>query len=181
MGKIADKYGAVCENLGWSIRECEDGTVELESTSPAGEDLIVTVDAEDFVENVKAYAAVFDPDEHIEIWVFAKQNGASGVPSIRQLVKDADDIDEMLHDLAEGLRDHKTEMEADDEPLDDDAIEHCKVKPASLKKFVVKVTTVHTLEVEAENEDEATEKACGMAWEYDADSIDGEIVKEECA
>ena len=65
------------------------------------------------------------------------------------------------------------------EPLDDDAIEHYELKPAGLKKFVVKVTTVHTLEVEAENEDKATEKACGMAWEYDADSIDGEIVKEE--
>lgn len=65
------------------------------------------------------------------------------------------------------------------EPLDDDAIEHYELKPAGLKKFVVKVTTVHTLEVEAENEDKATEKACGIAWEHDADSIDGEIVKEE--
>ena len=58
------------------------------------------------------------------------------------------------------------------EPLDDGAIEHYELKPASLKKFVVKVTTVHTLEVEAENEDKATEKACGMAWEYDAASTE---------
>lgn len=65
------------------------------------------------------------------------------------------------------------------EPLDDDAIEHYELKPASLKKFVVKVTTVHTLEVEAENEDKATEKACGMAWEYDADEINGEVICED--
>lgn len=93
--------------------------------------------------------------------------------------KIADKYGAVCENLASAVWKHGIEM--DNEPLNDDAIEHCEAKPASLKKFVVKVTTVHTLEVEAENEDEATEKACGMAWEYDADSIDGEIVKEECA
>ena len=47
---------------------------------------------------------------------------------------------------------------------------------AKTQTFTVKVTSIHTLEVEAENEDEATEQACGMAWEYDADEISGEII-----
>lgn len=64
------------------------------------------------------------------------------------------------------------------EPLDDDAIEHYELKPLGLKKFLVEVTSVHTLEVEAENEDKAIEKACGMAWEYDADEINGKILEE---
>ena len=63
------------------------------------------------------------------------------------------------------------------EPLDDEAAKRYELKPAELKKFLVEVTSVHTLEVEAENEDEAIEMACRMAWEYDADEIDGKILK----
>lgn len=63
------------------------------------------------------------------------------------------------------------------EPLDDDAAKRYELKPESQKKFTVKVTSVHTLEVEAENEDKAIEKACGMAWEYDSDEIYGKIVE----
>lgn len=40
-------------------------------------------------------------DDHIEMWVKAKENGTSGVPSIRRLVEDAEDISEMLKELAE--------------------------------------------------------------------------------
>lgn len=63
------------------------------------------------------------------------------------------------------------------EPLDDEAARRYELKPAELKKFLVEVTSVHTLEVEAENEDEAIEMACRMAWEYDADEIDGKILE----
>lgn len=45
-----------------------------------------------------------------------------------------------------------------------------------MRTFTVKVTSVHTLEVEAETEEDAAEKACGMAWEHDADEIHGEII-----
>lgn len=45
------------------------------------------------------------------------------------------------------------------------------------REYTVKVTSITTVTVEAENEDEATEKACGEAWKYDADEINGEIVE----
>ena len=45
-----------------------------------------------------------------------------------------------------------------------------------MKEYTVQVTSVTTVTVEAENEDEATMLACGKAWEYDADSVDGVIV-----
>lgn len=93
-------YREVCENLDWSVTVCEDGTVELETTSPAGEDLIVTVEAENFVDNVKAYAASFDKDEHIEMWILARRSGTSGVPSAKELVEDAQAIDDMLRELS---------------------------------------------------------------------------------
>ena len=77
--------------------------MELEKYSPAGEDFGIAVSAENFVEEIKEYAADFSPDEHIEMWVLARKNGVTGVPSIRILVQDADAIDEMLQELAQAL------------------------------------------------------------------------------
>lgn len=45
-----------------------------------------------------------------------------------------------------------------------------------MKEYTVEVTSVTTVTVEAENEAEATTLACGEAWKYDADSVDGVIV-----
>lgn len=97
------KYREICENLDWTIREYDDGTVELEKYSPAGEDFIITVNAEDFAREVERYADDFDVDDHIAMWIEAKKNGTAGVPSTRELVHDAEDIQEMLNELAEAL------------------------------------------------------------------------------
>ena len=48
-----------------------------------------------------------------------------------------------------------------------------------MKKYTVEVTSITTVEVEANSEDEATEKACGCAWEYDADSNTAKIIDVE--
>ena len=48
-----------------------------------------------------------------------------------------------------------------------------------MKTYTVKVTMVTTIDVEAETENEAIEKACGDAWRYDADEINGVIIKED--
>ena len=47
-----------------------------------------------------------------------------------------------------------------------------------MREFTVRVMSITTLTVEAESEDEAIDKACGTAWEYDADEKTGEILKE---
>lgn len=96
------KYREVCERLEWNVYECDDGSIELEKHSPAGEDFSICVGAENFVDNVKEYAASFNQEEHIEMWVSAR-HAVSGVPSIKELVKDAEDIDKMLKELAEAL------------------------------------------------------------------------------
>lgn len=46
-----------------------------------------------------------------------------------------------------------------------------------MREFTVKVTSITTLDVEAESENEAIDKACEMAWEYDADEKTGEILE----
>lgn len=80
---MIEKLFEGCENLGWSVSEDQDaGTVELESYSPAGENLVVTVEKENFAEKVREYAEDFDIDEHIEMWVEARNNGVAGVRKI---------------------------------------------------------------------------------------------------
>lgn len=104
MEVLLDKVGS----LGWSVYEDESGW-DIRQASPASEDFGFFVhssevkDADDFVREVRKFADDFDPDENIEMWVEARKNGVSGVPDIRTLVKDADDEQDMLDELADAL------------------------------------------------------------------------------
>lgn len=100
--KLNRKYKKICERLEWRVAE-DSGTVELEKYSPAGEDFIFAASVENFAKDVELYADNFDIDEHIEMWIEAKRNGVAGVPSTRELVQDAYDIQAMLNELAEAL------------------------------------------------------------------------------
>jgi hypothetical protein len=104
MTKFTDKHERICNNYGFSVYDNEDdATVELSKYSPAGEDFSFTADKDDFVESVKAYAAGFCIDEHIEMWIDARRIGVRGIPSTRELVYDAEAIDKMLQELATAL------------------------------------------------------------------------------
>lgn len=94
------KYRKVCERLGWVVSEDENGTVELETDTPAGEDFIFCVRAKGFVDNVVDYYNDFDPEDHAYELYQAGKNGFRGVPSLHILVHDADAIDDMLEKLA---------------------------------------------------------------------------------
>ena len=97
------KVKEIIESLDWSIYEDEQG-VDLRKYSPAGEDFGFYVDKENLVENVIDYAENFDPDEHAEMWV-ENMHSVAGVPqSIRALIQDADDIQTMLYELAEAIK-----------------------------------------------------------------------------
>lgn len=100
---INNEFLLACENLGWTVSRVDDERIELGKYSPAGEDFSFVTDIEDFVEGVKEYSANFDIDEHIEMWIEARKNGTRGVPSTRELVKDAEAIDKMLQELAAAL------------------------------------------------------------------------------
>lgn len=113
---------AKAEELDWWwnvwIEESQNGRtyVEMRQHSPAGEDfsMIIDFDAENqcssFRNSLESYYEDFDIDEHIEMWVEAKKNGVSGVPSIRELVDDAKEIDAMILKLSQTL----WEMEVED-------------------------------------------------------------------
>lgn len=62
-----------------------------------------TVPTANFIKEVEEYANGFDADEHAEMWI--ESRGKGGCPSsIRELINDADAIQEMLDELAEALR-----------------------------------------------------------------------------
>ena len=97
----------ICEERNWVVRDYEDGW-EIENESPAGEDLVVWISKDEggFVEGVRKYADDFDADEHAEL--YAGMRGKRGVPSsIRTLINDADEIQNMLDDLASALEEAK--------------------------------------------------------------------------
>lgn len=93
-----DKLREVCEDLGWKWTDCGDD-IELENWSPAGEDLILTCDKRSLTAEIREYAATWDIDENVEMWVRARSS-IMCVPSVRELCRDAEDIYEMLQDLA---------------------------------------------------------------------------------
>lgn len=115
MNEFLKKITPIAESLGWSVdvdKNDKDSTefyVDFRQSSPAGEDFGETVwldEKDSFSEQVSKIAAQFnefDIDEHIEIWIEAKKNGVSGVPSCRDLVHDAEDIYDMLEELGNKL------------------------------------------------------------------------------
>lgn len=112
MKTLDDKYISVLEDFDWRVVDyTDDGCVDLEWYSPAGEDYIVTLGIDTFVEDFTAHANEFDIDEHIAGWIQAKHDGASDVPNARILVHDAEDIADCLDSIVMAL--HLVEEEGD--------------------------------------------------------------------
>lgn len=112
---MLDKMIKVCEDNGWNVEGYDGGNgryYEIGQHSPAGEDFSFAINAEnatEFAEEIRIYAAEFDIDTHIELWVDARHAGVSGVPSTRELVKDAEAIDGMLKQLAAAVTEVENE------------------------------------------------------------------------
>lgn len=104
MKELEQKYIYILEENDWSVPSyTNDGRVELEKYSPAGEDFLMCVEVENFPESVREYANDFDADEHAAMWIEARGK-VNGVPdSIRELIKDAEAIQKMLNKLADTL------------------------------------------------------------------------------
>lgn len=100
MPELRQEYLDILEKREWSVSSyTDDGRVEIEWYSPAGEDFIICVGVEKFPDEVLDYSDSFDVDEHIAMWIEAKQNGTQGVPGARQIVHDAEDIAKELDAL----------------------------------------------------------------------------------
>lgn len=114
------------EGKGWVISDCsfnEDIDWEISKHSPAGEDFCFNIQCsnavEDAINAIAEYTNSFDEEEHIKMWLNAKDidNNRLNVPSITKLVEDAKNIKQMLTELSEGL---ESEPELDKEDFEPD-------------------------------------------------------------
>lgn len=103
--KWYEKVVKTAENLGWTVyRDNELSKYwEFEKYSPAGEDFCFSVTAKNLVElkaELQCYYEDFDREDHVFSLLEAKRNGFREVPDLDTLVKDSQDIEDMLEELA---------------------------------------------------------------------------------
>lgn len=99
---LKNKYRIVIDKLGWSISDIDDfGQVELSKKSPYGEDFSIIISVDNFENKIANYE--FDPEDHVEEMIMAKQQGFKGVPSVFTLCEDAKGIEAMIEDLQEKI------------------------------------------------------------------------------
>lgn len=103
MKELTTKQEEVLERWNWEYHYYDDGTVDVKKRTPAGEDFFFNVPVDDFTKEVSEYYRSFDPEEHCEMWITARNCGVSRVPSIFELVEDAKSIKDMLCSLSEAL------------------------------------------------------------------------------
>lgn len=130
------------EELDWSVKWYEDveedTCVEFSKYSPAGEDFSFEVwysHVSEIPEKVMEYYEEFDPEYHASLW--ADSAGRNGVPRLRELLEDADAIEDTIRELANALKEENYDVEFDDIDLGDldysiDSIdEYCDEEPPS--------------------------------------------------
>ena len=102
---LEDLLESKFSDLDWnfSINHYGNGSqIYISKYSPAGEDFGFEVEGstvEEIVKEIVKYANDFDAEEHVLLWV--EGCGRNGVPGLRALLEDADEIQEMLDKLAE--------------------------------------------------------------------------------
>lgn len=101
-----ERFIDAAEREGWKVSET-DSEFELSKFSPLGEDFNFCVERRNAAANVLDYYEDFDPEEHAAMWINAKtqKGNPSQVPgTLKDICQDADDIDEMLGDLARAVQ-----------------------------------------------------------------------------
>lgn len=100
------KQHKTIKDLGWNIEienySNNEKSYYLSKYSPLGEDFGFNVSYDNPINDIKEYYNVYDAEEHAEMWV--AHRGTNGVPnSIKLLLKDAEDIEDMLYELVKKL------------------------------------------------------------------------------
>ena len=116
MSSLKDRLIAKAQELDWTVN-VDDNCWEFGKYSPAGEDFWFSISNKDVVKELLEYYEGFDTEDHVMMHMEAKKHGVSGVPSLKELVADADAIEEMIEELYDAL--HEVE-EAYYEEVEDD-------------------------------------------------------------
>lgn len=124
-GRLKDLIVSEAEKLEWRVLISEN-CWEFQKYSPAGEDFWFGVTGSDVVEEVLEYYETFDTEDHVMGLMEAKRNGFSGVPSLKELVEDADAIKEMIGELYEALHNAEVRRRGEMEKTKEGAEVTCK-------------------------------------------------------
>lgn len=113
--EVLEKFDfSLCGEITERYSEKGKYDVELETYSPEGENVIVSLiydgTEENFISAFVEYANWFDAEEHAEMWI--ESRGKNGVPeSIKDLLEDAEWQKDMLLKVAEALNNLDDESE----------------------------------------------------------------------
>lgn len=135
MLKLSKIIKKVLENYDFSIRGeitewCNEKgkyDIELETCSPEGEDVVVSLiydgTDEGFIAAFIEYANYFDAEEHAEMWI--KSRGKNGVPeSIKDLLEDAEWQKNTFLEVAKTLNNINGKSEKKENEFDKDGFMH---------------------------------------------------------
>lgn len=138
---MEEKIRNIIENLDWTIYEDEED-IEFKKYSPLGEDFIFSIkNNNNIVEQIIDYANNFDEYEHAEMYIDIR--GQRGVPnSIKDLIEDAQEIKNMLLELANALKENNIQQKYYIEiaPIDDITSYVIQSKWYNTKKEAIKWT-----------------------------------------
>lgn len=127
----------IAQKLGWTVR-IENGKIEFSQYTPANEDFSFEVSADNIAHEVYDYMFGFDVDEHIAMWIRAKENGVSGVPTVSELLEDAQFIQDELKTLSRCISRGELVPEPVQVYLDSILIKHFGCKTPFLKRPRIK-------------------------------------------
>ena len=118
--ELLNRFADIAEELGWQSNwKMDNGSLDIETWSDAGENIVMPLFEEDFrdyrhlTKRLMDEFEDFDPEDHAVMWY---GQGRGEPSSLRVLLDDADGIAEKLEDLAittsQRLRDyHNKEIE----------------------------------------------------------------------
>ena len=98
-----DRMNDALEPIDVHVEQESTGCYDVSFYTDAGEDFHTSVranSAEEFADAMCDECNNFNAEEHVTMWLEAKQNGTSGVPDVVTLVHDAEAIEELLEDIA---------------------------------------------------------------------------------
>lgn len=93
-----EKFIEYLESRNWGVRKMDDGSYNIEWTTPYFGDFNMDLDAESPLSDFEYQAESFDVDEYVALWL-----GGPGAPNAKLLVSDAEAIEEELNEILSWL------------------------------------------------------------------------------
>ena len=100
---MKQKVKEVIEGLGWCVNS--DTSIEI-WTDTASQDVCIECDKpSELKDTIRLKYENYDIDEEVEMYLNAAKNGFKGVPRARILVKDCEEVERLLGDLWDAVKD----------------------------------------------------------------------------